>query len=138
MKRAFTLEYWQDDGWYVGKLKEVPGIFSQGETLAELEENIEDAYKLLMAEEQKTNHPISKTKEMLVEIAWNAAILLGNCLMQAVILNAMAINTIFTQIRQMANKRQSQGTQKLKKAFAYLSKSNWVYEKLPSISLYKV
>lgn len=37
MKRAFTLEYWLDDGWYVGKLKEVPGIFSQGETLQELE-----------------------------------------------------------------------------------------------------
>ena len=49
MKRAFTLEYWQDDGWYVGKLREVPGVFSQGETLKELEENIEDAYKLLRA-----------------------------------------------------------------------------------------
>jgi len=31
-----------------GKLREVPGVFSQGETLKELEENIEDAYKLLM------------------------------------------------------------------------------------------
>ena len=40
MKHAFTLEYWQDDGWYVGKLKEIPGVFSQGETLQELEENI--------------------------------------------------------------------------------------------------
>ncbi|PPD40216.1 MAG: HicB family protein [Methylobacter sp.] len=48
MKRAFTLEYWQDDGWYGGKLKEVPGVFSQGETLAELEENIGDAYLLMM------------------------------------------------------------------------------------------
>ena len=43
MKHIFTLEYWQDDGWYVGKLKEIPGIFSQGETIKELEENIEDA-----------------------------------------------------------------------------------------------
>ncbi len=48
MKHAFTLEYWQDDGWYVGKLKEVPGVFSQGETLAELEANIGDAYLLMM------------------------------------------------------------------------------------------
>jgi hypothetical protein len=23
--RYFTLEYWLDDGWYVGRLKEVPG-----------------------------------------------------------------------------------------------------------------
>jgi predicted RNase H-like HicB family nuclease len=69
MKRAFTLEYWLDDGWYVGKLKEVPGVFSQGETLEELEENIEDAYKLLMEEEVQTNHPISQMKEVLVEVA---------------------------------------------------------------------
>lgn len=41
------LEYWLDDGWYVGRLKEVPGVFSQGETLAELEHNIRDAYQLI-------------------------------------------------------------------------------------------
>ena len=69
MKRAFTLEYWQDDGWYVGKLREVPGVFSQGETLKELEENIEDAYNMLMAEELQTNHPVSQMKEVLVEVA---------------------------------------------------------------------
>ncbi|MDQ3564257.1 MAG: type II toxin-antitoxin system HicB family antitoxin [Pseudomonadota bacterium] len=50
MQRQFTLEYWIDDDWYVGKLKEVPGVFSQGETLAELEDNIKDAYALVMAE----------------------------------------------------------------------------------------
>ena len=22
----FTLEYWQDEGWYVGRLKEVAGV----------------------------------------------------------------------------------------------------------------
>ena len=32
----FTLEYWQDEGWYVGRLKEVVGVASQGETLVEL------------------------------------------------------------------------------------------------------
>jgi len=69
MKHAFTLEYWLDDGWYVGKLKEVPGVFSQGETLQELEENIEDAYRLVMEEEFQINHPVSQLKEVLVEIA---------------------------------------------------------------------
>jgi len=48
MKRTFTLEYWKDEGWYVGRLKEVPGVFSQGETLPELEEKIREAYKLIM------------------------------------------------------------------------------------------
>lgn len=47
MIRNVTLEYWLDDGWYVGRLKEVAGIFSQGETLAELEANIRDAYQLM-------------------------------------------------------------------------------------------
>jgi predicted RNase H-like HicB family nuclease len=51
MVRTFTLEYWQDDGWYVGRLKEVPGVFSQGETMAELEDNIRDAYKMMMETE---------------------------------------------------------------------------------------
>ena len=69
MKRAFTLEYWQDNGWYVGRLKEIPGVFSQGETLMELEENIEDAYKLLMEDEQKIDHPVAQFKEILVEVA---------------------------------------------------------------------
>jgi predicted RNase H-like HicB family nuclease len=48
MERKFTLEYWIDDGWYVGRIKEVPGVFSQGETLEELEENIADAYKMVL------------------------------------------------------------------------------------------
>ena len=46
--RTFTLEYWQDEGWYVGRLKEVAGVMSQGQTLSELEENIRDAYRLMM------------------------------------------------------------------------------------------
>ena len=50
MRRSFTMEYWQDDGWYVGRLKEVPGVFSQGETLDELEENIRDAYDLVLSD----------------------------------------------------------------------------------------
>ncbi len=69
MKHAFTLEYWQDDGWYVGRLQEIPGVFSQGETIEELEENIEDAYKLIMEDKPQINHPPSKTKDLFVEVA---------------------------------------------------------------------
>ncbi len=50
MKATFTLEYWVDDGWYVGRLREVPGVFSQGKTLEELEENVRDAYQLMRKE----------------------------------------------------------------------------------------
>ena len=50
MLRHFTLEYWIDDDWYVGKLKEVPGVFRQGETLEELEENTKDAFSIMLSE----------------------------------------------------------------------------------------
>ena len=48
MEKTFTLEYWIDDNWFVGRLKEVPGVFSQGENLQELEENIRDAYMMVL------------------------------------------------------------------------------------------
>ncbi len=65
MVRQFTLEYWMDDGWYVGKLKEVPGVFSQGATIEELEENIQDAYHMMMEEEdQVPANVLVQTKEM--------------------------------------------------------------------------
>ncbi|GCL38330.1 MAG: type II toxin-antitoxin system HicB family antitoxin [Sphaerospermopsis kisseleviana] len=68
MQKNFTLEYWLDDSWYVGKLKEIPGVFSQGESLEELEENIKDAYQLML-EESLENHPEAQTKEIWVDVA---------------------------------------------------------------------
>ncbi len=52
MTTSFVLEYWLDDGWYVGRLRGVPGVFSQGETLEELEANIQEAYQLMLEEEE--------------------------------------------------------------------------------------
>ena len=68
MERHFTLEYWIDDGWYVGRVKEVPGVFSQGESLEELEDNIRDAYKLMVKEEIPVTRPGLKVKEITVDI----------------------------------------------------------------------
>jgi predicted RNase H-like HicB family nuclease len=67
MLRQFTLEYWLDEGWYVGRLKEVPGVFSQGESLKELEENIRDAYHLMVEEEISPN-VTTQTKEIGIEV----------------------------------------------------------------------
>ena len=50
MHCTLTLDYWLDDGWYVGKLREVPNVFSQGRSLAELKANIQDAYRLTAEE----------------------------------------------------------------------------------------
>jgi predicted RNase H-like HicB family nuclease len=53
MANKFTLEYWMDEGWFVGRLKEVPGVFSQGKTLAELKANIQEAYELMIKAEKE-------------------------------------------------------------------------------------
>ena len=52
MRHEFTLEYWRDGDWYVGRLVEVPGVFSQGKTLDELDENIQDAYELMATQDR--------------------------------------------------------------------------------------
>jgi predicted RNase H-like HicB family nuclease len=52
MRSKFTLEFWQDGAYFVGRLVEVPGVVSQGETLEELRENIKDAYELLVTQER--------------------------------------------------------------------------------------
>ncbi len=52
MRGRFTLEYWKDGDYFVGRLLEVPAVFSQGESLEELRENIQDAYELMVTQER--------------------------------------------------------------------------------------
>jgi predicted RNase H-like HicB family nuclease len=68
MQRTFTLEYCLDDGWYVGRLKEVPGVMSQGETLAELEDNIRDAFHLMQQDSPGLDAGELQVKEIAVEV----------------------------------------------------------------------
>ena len=54
---TLTLEYWEgEDGWYVGQLREIPGVMSQGRTLTELQDNIRDAYELFMEDSRSRPH----------------------------------------------------------------------------------
>lgn len=68
MRRSFTLEYWEDEGGFVGRLKGVPGVFSQGDTVAELEENIRDAYELVLEDEVAERREGVQLKEIEVEV----------------------------------------------------------------------
>ena len=65
MLTPVTLEYWETDGWLVGKLRGIPGVFSQGKTLAELEENIRDAYQLMLADEEPAPDGV-RVKELVI------------------------------------------------------------------------
>jgi predicted RNase H-like HicB family nuclease len=62
MRHQFTLEYWRDGNRYVGRLIEVPGVFSQGKTLAELNENIRDAYEFMVTQDRS---PATETAQRL-------------------------------------------------------------------------
>ena len=68
MLKNFTLEYWIDDGWYVDRLQEVPGVLSQGETIEELQENIRDAYQMIVQEADMPAHLGSRTMEIEVAV----------------------------------------------------------------------
>jgi len=69
MRKSFTLEYWRDEEWFVGRLQEVPGVFSQGETLEELEANIRDAYELVREDQAPLLIPNeTRRKEIEIEV----------------------------------------------------------------------
>ena len=63
---TFTLEYWIDDDWYVGRLREVPSIFSQGKTLEGLKENVRDAYHLTTEDQETPTDTPVQTEEIQV------------------------------------------------------------------------
>ena len=56
METTLTLIYWKSDQFWLGKLLEHPEIMTQGETLEELEENIRDAYRLMVLEDVPVDH----------------------------------------------------------------------------------
>ena len=51
MKKKMTMIYWKSEKFWVGKLLEHPEIMTQGESLEELEENIKDAYHLMVLDD---------------------------------------------------------------------------------------
>ena len=68
MQRHFTLEYWQENGHYVGRIKEIPGIWSEGENLEDLEENITRACRTMVAMETRAARNEIHAKEIAFEV----------------------------------------------------------------------
>jgi predicted RNase H-like HicB family nuclease len=50
-ERPATLEHWKDGELFVGRLLEAPEVFSQGETLDELLENVRDANDMMKSDD---------------------------------------------------------------------------------------
>lgn len=67
MMKKYTLLYWPDGKWIVGRLRERSDVFSQGKTLSELESNIQEALSLMEDTDFENLPPGFKIKEMTVE-----------------------------------------------------------------------
>jgi predicted RNase H-like HicB family nuclease len=68
MMKQFTREYWTDDGWFVGRVKEMPAVMSQGETLDDLKAMIRDAYRLIVEDAAESAFVPSETQEMTISL----------------------------------------------------------------------
>jgi predicted RNase H-like HicB family nuclease len=66
--REFTLEYWKDEEWYVGRLKEMPVVMSQGETLEELQRMIRDAYHLMVEDAGENTFIPQERQELAISL----------------------------------------------------------------------
>lgn len=60
MKTKLSMVYWKGEKFWLGKLLEHPEIMTQGETLEELEENLKDAYMLMVMDDVPEGHTIKE------------------------------------------------------------------------------
>jgi predicted RNase H-like HicB family nuclease len=53
MKKKITRAIRKGGNWYIAYIKEIPGANTQGRTLAEARENLEDALQLILEENRR-------------------------------------------------------------------------------------
>ena len=58
MRAQMHMVYWKGDKHWLGKLVEHPEIMTQGESLEELEENLRDAYRMMVLDEVPADHQV--------------------------------------------------------------------------------
>ena len=60
MNTKLTLIYWKGEKFWLGKLLDHPEIMTQGETVEDIEENIKDAYLMMVMEDVPREHKVKK------------------------------------------------------------------------------
>jgi predicted RNase H-like HicB family nuclease len=60
MEKRLTMVYWKSEQFWLGKLIEYPEIMTQGETIEELEENLKDAYRLMVMDDVPGDYQIKE------------------------------------------------------------------------------
>ena len=59
-QQKLTMIYWKSDKFWLGRLREHPEIMTQGRTLKELEENMRDAYQLMVMEDVPADYALKE------------------------------------------------------------------------------
>ena len=60
MHTKIRMVYWKGEKFWLGKILEHPEIMSQGETLEDLEENLKDAYKLMLMDDVPLDYQLKE------------------------------------------------------------------------------
>ncbi|MDD3623919.1 MAG: type II toxin-antitoxin system HicB family antitoxin [Bacilli bacterium] len=60
MYTKIRMVYWKSENFWLGKILEHPEIMSQGETVEELEENLKDAYKLMLMDDVPSDYQLKE------------------------------------------------------------------------------
>ena len=60
MYTKIKMVYWKGEKFWLGKILEHPEIMSQGETVEELEENLKDAYKLMLMDDVPSDYQLKE------------------------------------------------------------------------------
>ena len=60
MNTKIKIVYWKGEKFWLGKILEHPEIMSQGETVEELEENLKDAYRLMLMDDVPSDYQLKE------------------------------------------------------------------------------
>jgi predicted RNase H-like HicB family nuclease len=60
MKTKMNMVYWKGDKFWLGKILEHPEIMTQGKTLKELEENLRDAYFMMILDNVPEDYQVKE------------------------------------------------------------------------------
>ena len=60
MNTKLKMIYWKSDKFWLGRLVQHPEIMTQGRTLKELEENIRDAYQMMVLDDVPEGYAVKE------------------------------------------------------------------------------
>jgi predicted RNase H-like HicB family nuclease len=71
MEMTFEATIEKRDKWYVGWVDAVPGAFSQGKTIKEVQENLKEAIELILESQRELKKQASKSNVLKTKIQVN-------------------------------------------------------------------